>query len=206
MVGVAHEVLGAELPVARHLPLLDPTQHLRAALAAVAAVEQQVQEEAHAAQVVVQRRRRGVPGGPDAAFVDGHLRHFDQAPLRPVELLVVALFERRNADQVAVQPVAPAMIGAGEGGGVAFVVAAHAHAAVAAGIQEHVQPALAVPRQDDRLLAHGRHEEVARLRHLAFVAHEQPGPGEQPLLLLAVDALVHENVATDDAAIEIDQR
>ena len=42
----------------------------------------------------------------------------------------------------------------------------------------------AVAAQDHRLLAHARDEEVAGVGDLAFVPDEQPGAGEDALLLL----------------------
>ena len=62
-----------------------------------------------------------------------------------------------------------------------------------------------VAAQDHRFLAHARDEEIAGVRDLAFVTDEQPGAGEQPLLLLAVDCLVDENLAADLAPRQIDE-
>src|SRR2546425_10743234 len=56
-----------------------------------------------------------------------------------------------------------------------------------------------------RLLPHGRHQVVARPRYLALVADEEPGAREHPLLLLAVDLLVHEDLAAHDALVDVDQ-
>ena len=129
----------------------------------------------------------------------------DEAPSRFVELLVIGLAEIGHADQLAVGAVAPAVIGAGEDGRVALVVAAHLHAAVAAGVEEDVDLAFPVAAQDHRFLAHARDEEVAGVRDLALVADEQPGAGEQPLQLLLVDLLVDEDLAADLPRCQIDE-
>ena len=130
-------------------------------------------------------------------LVVAQLRDLDETPLRAVELRMIGLAEIGDADQLAVGAVAPAVIGAGENRGVAFVVAAHLHAAVAARIQEDVDLAGPVAAQDHQFLAHARDEEIAGVRDLAFVTDEQPGAGEQPLLLLAVDLLVDKDLAAD---------
>ena len=72
-------------------------------------------------------------------------------------------------------------------------------------VQEDADPARPVAAEDDRLLAHGRDEEVARLRDLALVADEEPGAGEDLLQLLPVDLLADEDLAADDAPLDVDQ-
>src|SRR5262245_31137929 len=118
---------------------------------------------------------------------------------------MVGLAEVRHADQSPVGAVAPAVIGAGEDGRRPFVVAAHLHAAMAAGIEEDVDAAGPVAAQDHRLLAHRRHEIVARLGDLAFVPDMQPGAREDALLLLGVDVLVDEDLAADLPGPQTDQ-
>src|SRR5581483_4366844 len=154
-------------------------------------------------QVVEERRGIRVPAGPDAALVVDHLRNFDEPPLRLVQLLVISLFKEGHADELAVGAIAPAVIGAGEHHRAALVVAADLHAAVTAGIQEHVNLALAVAHQDHGLLAHPRDEEIARIGDLAFVPDEQPGAGENQLQLLLVNIAADENFSADSAVLEV---
>src|SRR5262249_26841429 len=132
-------------------------------------------------------------------------RDLDEAPFLLAEPRMVGLAEVWHADQASVGAVAPAVIGASEDGRRAFVVAAHLHAAVAAGVQEDVNPVAAVAAQDDRLLAHRRHEIVALLGDLALVVDMQPGAGEDALLLQGVDPLVSEDLAADLASSKVDQ-
>ena len=73
-----------------------------------------------------------------------------------------------------------------------------------AGVQEHIDAALLVPRHDDRLLANVRHEEVAGVRDLGLVAHEVPGTGEDALELQLIDLLVGEDPAVDQSAVDVD--
>src|SRR6185503_3405657 len=122
-----------------------------------------------------------------------------------VELRAVRVLQEWHADQLAVRPVAPAVVRAEELDGIALVVAAHLHAAVPARVEEDVQPAAAVAAQDHRLLAHRGHEEVAGLRDLALVADHQPRAGEHLLLLLPVELLADEDLAADHARIDVDQ-
>src|SRR4029453_7549434 len=205
VVAVAREVLGRELPVAGNEPLVDPADRLRAALAAIPRVEEEVEVELVATDVLGELRSRGVPGGPDRALVVLHPRDLDEPPAAPVELGAVGVLRERHAHQRAVGRVAPAVIRALELHRVALVVAAHLHAPVPARIQEHANPSGAVAAEDDRLLAHARREEVARLRDLALVADEEPGAREDALLLLSVDLVAHEDLAADDAALDVDQ-
>src|SRR4029077_11808077 len=146
-----------------------------------------------------------IPGRPYRTLVAGELRHFDQAPLRAVEGRMVGLPEKRHADQAAVGAVAPAMIGAGEDGGIALVVTAHLHPAMPARIEENMHLAGAFAAQDDRLLAHPRRGEIAGVRDLALMADEEPGAGKDPLLLLGVDLVVDEDLATDLPGLYVDQ-
>ena len=138
VIAVAGEVLGRELPVAGDQPLVDAADHLGAALAPVPRVEQQVEVELVAADVVEEGRRRRVPRRPDRALVVLHLGDLDEAPPAPVELRAVGVLRERHADQRAVGAVAPAVVGAQELDGVALVVAADLHAAVAARVEEDV--------------------------------------------------------------------
>ena len=50
-------------------------------------------------------------------------------------------------------------------------------------IEEGHHAAVLLPRHDDRILAHVRGEEIARLRDLAAVREEQPTAGEDLLQL-----------------------
>src|SRR6185369_4911564 len=84
-------------------------------------------------------------------------------------------------------------------------VAADLHAAMPTGVEEHADAPGPVAAQDDRLLAHRRHEEVARPGDLALVADEEPDSCEDPLLLLVVELVVDEYLAADEAALDIDQ-
>ncbi|HXC14552.1 MAG TPA: hypothetical protein VNV39_17165 [Stellaceae bacterium] len=205
VIAVAAEILRREFPVARHAPFLDAAQDLRTTVAAVPAVEGLVEIVGKIAEIFGEGGGRRVPGGPDRALVVAKLRDLDETPLRPVEGRVVGLAEIGHADQPAVGAVAPAVIGAGENGGVALVVAAHLHPAMPARIQKDVDFAGAVAAQDDGFLAHPRDEEVAGVRDLAVVADKEPSAGEQPLLLLLVDRLVDKNLAADPPFAQIDQ-
>src|SRR2546426_12563028 len=128
---------------------------------------------------------------------------FRFAELRPVQLPVVGLSEKRNADKLSVGGIAPAVVGTREDWGVSLVVTAHFHPTMPAGVQEHVQALLAVAAQDHRFLAHARYEVVTRLRDLTFVTHEQPGSSEHPFQLFRVDLFVDEDLAADQSRPQI---
>src|SRR6266446_7197606 len=118
---------------------------------------------------------------------------------------MVGLAVMGHANQSPIGAVAPAVIRASEHGRRPFVVAAYLHAAMAAGIEEDVNATGAVAAQDHRLLAHRRHEIVARLGDLAFVPDMQPSAREDTLLLLGIDVLVDEDLTADLAQPQIDQ-
>src|SRR5207247_4147841 len=111
----------------------------------------------------------------------------------------------RDAEGRAVGRVGPAWVRAHELEGVALVLAAAMHAAVQERVKEDVDPSRPVAAQDDRLLAHRRHEEVAGPGDLALVADEEPGAREDLLLLPPVDLLVHEDLPADDSLVDVDQ-
>src|SRR4030095_2026905 len=204
VVAVAREVLCGELPVTRDEPLMHAADHLGAALATVPGVEEQVEVELVAAEIVEEGRSGGVPRRPDRTFVILQLGDLDQPPLAAIELRAIRVLEERHAHQRAVRRVAPAVVGAHELDRVALVVAADLHPAMAAGIQEDPDPPRPVATEDDRLLAHGRHEEVPGAWDLALVTDEEPGPDEDLFLLLSVDLLVHEDLAADHSIVDVD--
>ena len=70
---------------------------------------------------------------------------------------------------------------------IAAIGAAHLHAAVAAGIEERPNLAVAAPAHQDRVFAHIGGHVVARLGDLGFVAEEQPAAREDALELSLVD-------------------
>ena len=205
VIAVAAEILGRKFPVARDQPFLHPGQHLAAALAAVPAVEREIEVRAEISEIVEERRRRRIPIRPHRPLVGAELRDLDKAPARLVEGFVVGLAEKRHADQMPVGAIAPAVIGAGEDRGVALVIAAHLHAAMAARIEEGVDLPAPVAAEDHQLLAHPRHEEITGVGDLAFMPDEQPGARKDPLQFLRVDRLVDENLAADRPGGQIDE-
>src|SRR5262249_21140459 len=123
----------------------------------------------------------------------------------PIEVGPVGLPGEGHAGELAVGGIAPAVVRAREDRRVAVVVAAHLHPAVTARVQKDVDAAPAVAAENDRFLAHRRGEEISGPRDLALVADEEPGAREDPLALLCVDLLAHEDLAADDPAVGIDQ-
>ena len=162
VIGVAKEILRRELPVGRKHPFVH-ADHLGAARPAVAAVHHLVQVIDRIAEIGQEIRRLRIPCGPHRALVERKLRHLDQRPFLAVQRAFVQRAIQRHALQPAVGRVAPRMIRADEQRRVALFVAAHLHAAMAAGVQEDVHRAGLVAAQDDQLLAHARDEEVARI-------------------------------------------
>src|SRR5215469_6092042 len=172
VIAVAAEILGREFPIAWDAPFLDAAEDLGAAIAAIPAVEGQVEKAHELAKIFEKRGCLRIPIGPDRTLVAAHLCHLDEAPLRLVELGMIGLTEIGHAGERAVGAIAPAVIGAGEDGCAALVVAALLHSAMAARVEEHVHLPSPVAAQERRLLAHARDEEVARIWDLALVSNE----------------------------------
>ena len=201
VVGVAAEILGRELPVARHDPFmgrddLDP---------ALAPVDKGVEIPRHLAEIIAQRRRLGIEGGEPQPLVIVELRHRREAPAVAVELVMIGLLQIRHAGQPAVIAVGPAVIGAGEARGVAAVGAAQPVAAMPADIEKGVHLAAGVAHDQHRVLAHVGGEEIAGPRDLAVVAQEQPAARENLPQLLLVNLRLDEDPPADQPAFGIDQ-
>ena len=96
-----------------------------------------------------------VPGGPDRALVVANLSYFRQAPFGFIQFLLVGVFEVRDAHELSVCCVAPAVVGATEHRGVALIVAADLHTPVGAGVEKNVDLALSVAAENNRFFAHG---------------------------------------------------
>src|SRR5262249_1378326 len=94
--------------------------------------------------------------------------------------------------------------GTHKAGGVTLLGPANGVAAVAAGVEQNLDAALAVADDDDAVLTDVGGEEVARLLDLALVAHEVPGASEDPLELQLVDVLVGKDAPIDRAFLDVD--
>src|SRR3954452_24801010 len=87
MVRVTAEILGRELPVARHDPFMG-REDLDAALAPV---DETVDVPGHLAQIVTERRRLWIEGGEPEPLVTIQLRDRYEAPAIAVQLTVIGL-------------------------------------------------------------------------------------------------------------------
>ncbi|MNP05902.1 hypothetical protein D3C76_978650 [compost metagenome] len=129
-----------------------------------------------AAEEVFQRLGFVVVGGEDHAGVALHAQA-GQRQLGLVEDVLVAVRIRQRA-QLAVQAVGPAVVRAGEAGGVALVLLAHGGATVPAAVLQHVDVVLLVAHHDHRTAADGGGLEVTGVAHFALVGDPHPGAVE----------------------------
>ncbi|MCY1295531.1 hypothetical protein D9M70_448760 [compost metagenome] len=129
-----------------------------------------------AAEEVFQRLGFVVVGGEDHAGVALHAQA-GQRQLGLVEDVLVAVRVRQRT-QLAVQGVGPAVVRAGEAGGVAPVLLANRGATVAATVFQDVDLALLVAHHDHRATADGCGLEVAGIADFAFVGDPHPGAVE----------------------------
>jgi hypothetical protein len=197
---IVRAIVDQRLPVDR----LEPFHRPQCLHAAVPAVERGVQIPARVAEVGLEARGVLGPGREDDAGVslDAGL---DQTEGRSVERVVIGLPLAGDMLERAVVAIGPAVIGAGETGGVSGVGATHPGTAVPTDVQECIDSAIAVAHDEDRVLAHiGRHE-VARMRDLCFMTQEEPAAREDPFELLRVDLGIDEDPSTDKPVVGIDQ-
>ncbi len=202
VIGVAAEVFRREFPVARHDPFM-AADDLDAALAAI---EEGVEIPRGGAEIVRQRRRLGIERGEPQPLVLVELRYRHEAPVLPVKFVVVGLLEIRHAGELAVIAVGPAVIGAGEAGGVASVGAAEPVATVAADVEESTDLAGGVAHHKHWVFGHPGGEKVARQRDLAVMAEEEPAARKDPRQLLIIDLRLDKDAAAEKSVRDIDQR
>src|SRR5271169_5573409 len=202
VVAVAAEVFGGEFPVARHDPFVHAANELDAALATV---EERIQVPGHLAEIFAQRRGLRVEGGEEQPLVAVELRHRIEAPALALQFAVIGFLQIRHADQPPVIAIGPAVIGAGEGGGIAELGAAQPVAAMAANIQKGMHLARRVAHNENRVFAHVSGEKIAGLRDLALMAQKEPAARENALQLLLINIRLDEDAATDEAILGIDQ-
>src|SRR4051794_13102126 len=86
----SHQTEPVPFPVTRDDPLMHPTHDLNAALTTV---EERVQVPRHLPEIVQQRGRHRVKGRKEQALVTVELGNRDEAPLCPVQLLIIGLLE-----------------------------------------------------------------------------------------------------------------
>ena len=201
MIGVAAEIFGRELPVARHDPFVR-ADHLDPALTAV---EESVEVPGHLAEVFAQGRRLRVEGGEQQSLVAVQLRNRHQPPVLALQFAAVEFPQIRHPDEPAVIAVGPAVIRAGKARGVAAIGAAQPIAAMPADIEKSARPAVTVAHHENGVFAHVGSQEIAGPRDLAFVAQEQPTSSENPLQLLLIDLRLDKDAAADQTITIVDQ-
>src|ERR1700722_6215382 len=202
VIGVAAEIFGRKLPIARHDPFVDAADHLDPPLASV---EEIIEVPGHFAEIMDERRRRGIEGGEIQPLVAVELRGRYHTPVLAVQLAVIGFLEIGYADERPVIAIGPAVIGAGKGGGVAVIGAAQAITTMPADVEEGVDLTRGVAHHQNRVFAHIGGEEIAGQRDLALVAQEQPAARENPLQFLLVDLWLDENPAAEQTVLGIDQ-
>ena len=201
VIPVRRELFGRELPVALEHPLVDATDDLGSL---VVVVQHGVHVPGHVAERVTQRDRLRVPGPEDQALVRLDVRHLDQTPVGDREGVGVAILVG-DTDELALEVVGPAVIGAGEVPGLPEVRAADPGPTVPARVEVGAQVAVLVQGDNDRVLTHVGGEEVAGLVELVHVGQEEPARGEDPAQLLLVELLVGEDRSVDEATLRVHQ-
>jgi hypothetical protein len=174
-------VLQHELPV----PLIRVPEHAAGHLdlARGRALHEVVERLAQRPQELEEWRADWAQRGEDEAPIDVDPRRARESTLRGSDDRTRVAFGQREAAEASVGVVGPAVIGAHELARGAGRDLAHLGAAMGAPVDQHAHRAVGVPRHDDRLAAHPRGEEIARVPDLALVAEHQPRAAEDPVEL-----------------------
>src|SRR5207245_592364 len=152
-----------------------------------------------AGEVLVERHRSGIEVEEHEAAVALHARRLRQAVIGLLEALRIRVLAG-HAVEPAVAVVAPAVVEAGVNLRVAFRLAAHHGAAVAAGIEENAEFVFAVAGEDDGPAADRAGLEVAGRADFGLVPYVDPAYVENPPALELEDLRVHHGCAVDREA------
>lgn len=174
MVVVSGELLSAHLPVAAVPDFVHAAHDFDAAFAAV---HQRIKVPGHVTEGFHQARGIFIEVGEDEPFVRLYPGDGFHAELRLVEISVAGFLQRHRCE-LSVEPVGPAMEGAGEAAAVAPIGAGNLHPAVPACVEHDLDPSVALTDDEHRVQAHVGGDEISALLQLAFVRDEQPGPHE----------------------------
>src|SRR5262245_10372333 len=195
---IIEAVFREELPVGADVVILHALDHLH--LAGRRLVHDEIDVFLRACEVVLQRYRIRVEVEEDEAAIGCDVRRL----LEPE----IALPEARrksiragHAVELAVAVVAPAVIEAGVVLRITFRLAAHGSAAVAAGVEEDANPALAVAAEDNGTLADDAGLEIPRLPQLRLVADVDPADVEDTPPLELEYPRIHHRRAVDLKAL-----
>ena len=152
-----------------------------------------------------QRRHVGVQAAEQEAAIALEARHLLQvvAAVLVEGVRVAGAAGVLHLEQLAGVVEGPAVEGAGEAGLVALLVAAQRGAAVRAGVDDGVEFARLVARDDDRLAADLRGEVVVRVGDLALVGQVDPVALEDVLHLQVEQGLVGEGAAVQAVDVPI---
>ncbi|MNN31525.1 hypothetical protein D3C81_1452160 [compost metagenome] len=187
-------VLGGQLPVAFVDVGGRAAQHFQTFRRLV---DDHVDDLRRLAQVLDQRRYIGIQAAEQEAAIGLETGDLGQVVRAfAVEAFRIASLGRvLHLQQLAGVVEGPAVERAGVGGAVAALVPAEHGALVAAGVEEGVEHAVLVARDEDRLAAHHGGQEVVLLGDLAFVGEIQPVAFEDVLHLQIEQAGVGEHLA-----------
>ncbi len=185
-------VLDDQLPVAVIGVPGDAARDLH--LAARRTLDQIVDRRRHVTEEIGERRADRGEAREHEAAIGRDARHAHQVvrPL-PHQRARIALGQRHLGER-SVGLVRPAVIAADEPPGIAAIVRAHHRAAMTAAVEQNVDLAIGMARDDHALAPHPRGDVVARVGNLAFVRDVKPGAAED---------LRH--LALENARIDIDR-
>ena len=158
-------------------------------LALGSAVDEIIDVALHRADVVLEAQAFFGEARKKEAAIFSHARCPREAERRLVEIGRTP-FRHRYGGEAAIRLVAPAVIATGQARGIPRAVIHHLGPAVGAPIKQHMRAAVPMAHHDDRLTPELGRDVIAGLRHLAGMAHEQPGTAEDAFHLQLEDIRV----------------
>jgi transcription elongation GreA/GreB family factor len=193
------EVIGIDAIVELQLPIAaigvgDAAGHELHAVGPL--IHREIEEDAHLAQELGQRRHVPREAAEDEALVAFEARQRQ-------EIVALRIEARRIEGGAAVLDgvvpagaiVGPAVIGAGEVARIALLGTDDHRAFVAADIEESVDAVVGVARDDDGRARDPGRREIVGLRHLRFDGEEGPAPLEDEFALELEERGIGEDVA-----------
>ena len=170
--------------------------HVERELPIGCAIDKIVDIALHRADVVLKAHTVPREAREHKAAVFADARRSREPEVGLVESLAAA-FRHRHGEELAVGVVGPAVVATDQPVGVALAFVDHLWPAMGAAVKQHLHAAILVPAHDHRLAAEVGGDVVARVRHLARMADEQPGTAENTLKLklehvgIGIDTPVH---------------
>src|SRR4029077_3948474 len=146
-----------------------------------------------------------IKGSEDKSLQNVQLGYRNQTPLVHVQFPEVDFLHSRDANQLPLCVVRPAMIAAHEVLGIPLISSTHPVASVPAPVQEGPYPSVRSTTQQDRIFPHVSSDEIIRIGDLGLVTQVEPTARKNSLQLLLVDLLGEKDLTVQEPSLGIHQ-